>query len=206
MSSNVSDEISEKHDDVIKWKHIPRNWPYVRGIHRSRWIPHTKASNAEILMFSLICVWINDSVNNREAGDLRRHRGHYGVYVMNAWINIDGYVEVVGWVVTSTIHENCLAYACVGSKSSACWVNHLQHKRFLFMNDSSSFKQSWNNQMNTKSDMVHQCGPQPAQTKIGVHFHVLLLRKGEFYTRARFLITPSLFVSLGFATWPIVWK
>ena len=22
-------------DDVIKWKHFPRNWPFVRGIHRS---------------------------------------------------------------------------------------------------------------------------------------------------------------------------
>ena len=34
------------------------------------------------LMFSLICVWINGWVNNREAGDLRRHRGHYDVIVM----------------------------------------------------------------------------------------------------------------------------
>ena len=23
------------HDDVIKWKHFPRHWPFVRGIHRS---------------------------------------------------------------------------------------------------------------------------------------------------------------------------
>ena len=23
------------HDDVMKWKHFPRNWPFVRGIHRS---------------------------------------------------------------------------------------------------------------------------------------------------------------------------
>ena len=23
------------HDAVIKWKHFPRNWPFVRGIHRS---------------------------------------------------------------------------------------------------------------------------------------------------------------------------
>ena len=36
------------HDDVIKWKHFPRNWPFVRGIHRSRWIPRTKASDAEL--------------------------------------------------------------------------------------------------------------------------------------------------------------
>ena len=33
-------------------------------------------------MFSLIYVWINGWINNREAGDLRRHRGHYDVIVM----------------------------------------------------------------------------------------------------------------------------
>ena len=27
--------------------------------------------------------WINDWVNNREAGELRRHRGHYDVNVMD---------------------------------------------------------------------------------------------------------------------------
>ena len=36
------------------------------------------------LMFSLICVSINGLVNNREAGDLRRHRAHYDVTVMRA--------------------------------------------------------------------------------------------------------------------------
>ena len=35
------------------------------------------------LMFSFIYVWINDWVNNCEAGDLRRQRGHYDVNVMN---------------------------------------------------------------------------------------------------------------------------
>ena len=34
------------------------------------------------LVFSLICAWINDWVNNRQAGDFRRHRGHYYVIVM----------------------------------------------------------------------------------------------------------------------------
>ena len=45
-----------------------------------RWIPRTKASDA--LLFSLICVWINGWVNNREAGDLRRYRALYDVTVM----------------------------------------------------------------------------------------------------------------------------
>ena len=34
------------------------------------------------LMYTLICARINDWVNNREAGDWRRHRGHYDVNVM----------------------------------------------------------------------------------------------------------------------------
>ena len=34
------------------------------------------------LMFSLICAWINGWINNREDGDLRRHRTHYDVIVM----------------------------------------------------------------------------------------------------------------------------
>ena len=32
----------------MKWKHFTRYWPFVRGIHRSRWIPHTKASDAKL--------------------------------------------------------------------------------------------------------------------------------------------------------------
>ena len=35
-SASVSREIwMNEHDDVIKWKHIPRYWPFVRRIHRS---------------------------------------------------------------------------------------------------------------------------------------------------------------------------
>ena len=41
-----------------------------------------------VLMYSLICVWINSWVNNRDDGDLRRYRAHYDVIVMIA-VNID---------------------------------------------------------------------------------------------------------------------
>ena len=70
------------HDDVIKWKHFPRYWPFVRGIHRSPLNSPHKGQWRGALMFSLICVWINGWVNNREAGDLRRYRAHYDVTVM----------------------------------------------------------------------------------------------------------------------------
>ena len=41
------------------------------------------------LMFSSICVWIHSWANNREAGDLSRHRGHYDVNVMYVIISVD---------------------------------------------------------------------------------------------------------------------
>ena len=69
----------DSHDDVIKWKYFPRNWPFV---HRSPVNSPHKGQWRGALMFSLICVWINDWVNNREAGDLRRYRAHYNVIVM----------------------------------------------------------------------------------------------------------------------------
>ena len=76
------------HDDVIRWKHFPCYWPFVRGIHRSPVNSLHKGQWRGALMFSLICARINGWVNNGEAGDLRRHRAHYDVTVMTlekAW-------------------------------------------------------------------------------------------------------------------------
>ena len=72
-----------RHDDVIKCKYIPRFCPFVQGIHR--WpvnSPH-KGQWRGALMFSLICAWINSWVNNREAGNLKRHRAHNDVIAIN---------------------------------------------------------------------------------------------------------------------------
>ena len=74
--------IGDQHDDVIQWKHFPRYWPFVRGIHRSPVKSPHKGQWRGALKFSLICVWINGWVNNRKAGDLRCHRAHYDVIVM----------------------------------------------------------------------------------------------------------------------------
>ena len=72
------------HDDVIKWNHFPRYWPFVRGIHRSPVNSPHKGQWRGALMFSLICPiqWINGWLNNREAGDLRSYRAHFDVTVM----------------------------------------------------------------------------------------------------------------------------
>ena len=81
-STETEAHLAVSHDEVIKWKHFPRYWPFVRGIHRSPVnFPH-KCQWRRALMFSLIYAWIISWVNNRGAGDLRRHRAHYGVIVM----------------------------------------------------------------------------------------------------------------------------
>ena len=71
------------YDDVIRWKHFPCHWPFVQGIYRSPMNSPHKGQWRRALMFSLICAWINGWVDNREAGDLRRHRAHYDVTVMD---------------------------------------------------------------------------------------------------------------------------
>ena len=53
------------------------------GIHRSPVNSPHKGQWRGALMFSLICDRINGWVNNGEAGDLRGHRAHYNVTVIN---------------------------------------------------------------------------------------------------------------------------
>ena len=65
-----------------QWKHFPRYWPFVRGIHRSTVNSPHKGQWRGALMFSLICTWINGWVNNSEAGDLKCHRAYYNVSVL----------------------------------------------------------------------------------------------------------------------------
>ena len=86
------------HDDVIKWKHFSRYWPFVRGIHRSPVNSPHKGQWRGALMFLWSAPWINGWANNREAGDLRRHRAHYDVIVM-------GNVQYLRWRYLTSICE-----------------------------------------------------------------------------------------------------
>ena len=97
------------HDDVIKWQHFPRYWPFVRGIHRSPVNSPHKGQWREALVFSLICAWINGWVKNREAGDLRRHRANYDVQAMNALYILRQFIARYGNVHYRGIHLQMLA-------------------------------------------------------------------------------------------------
>ena len=86
--------IKHDHDDVIKWKHIPRYWPFVRGIHRSPVNSSHKVQWRRALVFSLIYAWIKSRVNNRDAGDLRRHCAHHDVIVMQSIYRVHSSCDV----------------------------------------------------------------------------------------------------------------
>ena len=108
---------TETHDDVIKWKHFPRYWPFVRGIHRP---PVNSPHNGQwrgALMFSLICVWINGWVNRRGAGDLRRYREHYDVIVMGNVIMFKELPLEPMIKMTAFPCQRCLYFVCFVSFS-----------------------------------------------------------------------------------------
>ena len=81
---------------------------------------------------SSICAWINGWVNNREAGDLRRHRAHYDVIVMYSvnwapfWIHLsqsvskyytecakDTLIYILFWCSLRTVHNGQLQIVCM---------------------------------------------------------------------------------------------
>ena len=107
-----------------------RYWLFVRGIHR--W-PVNSPHNGQwrgALMFSLICACINGWVNNREAGDLRRHRAHYDVIVttLNAasnWIQPDYHMTIVCGLLAT--EAKLIKYCC--QQNSVSWSGVLG---FLF--------------------------------------------------------------------------
>ena len=99
--------IGETHDDVIKWKYFPCYWPIVRGIHRSPVNSPHKGQWRGALMFSLICARINDWVNNRQPGDLSRHRAHHDVNVMTMEnpVSVPVPVKQSWWIWVNSLYE-----------------------------------------------------------------------------------------------------
>ena len=119
--------VSICHDDVIKGKHFPRYWPFVRGIHRSPMNSPHKGQWREALMFSLICTWINGWVNNRDAGHLRRHRVHYDVTTTLVFLMICTF-----WIIMTVIY--IVHFLTTSSTNSFSFTFFLLH--FLCVQDS----------------------------------------------------------------------
>ena len=121
--------------DVIKWKHFPRYWPFVRGIHRSPMNSPHKDQWHWPLIFSLICAWTNGWVNNRDAGDLRRH----GDLRRSLWRHCNGVFRILfcfGWPSWQLlIVRDCtitFKFACFNhSRGHALWFKTISLCKFV---------------------------------------------------------------------------
>ena len=115
------------HDDVIKWKHFPRYWPFVLGNHRSPLNSPHKGQWRGALLFSLICAWTNGWVNNRDGGDLRRHCAHYDVTVMTRcyneplwlWFRADSRLAPSPW--ETSLQSNAVSHWLGANLESDLW-------------------------------------------------------------------------------------
>ena len=92
-----------RNDLATWWRHqrkkISRYWSFVRGIHRSSVNSPHKGQWRGALMFALIYTWTNGYVNNRDPGDLRRHRAHYDgtvmEYIYTCYSRLESYIIFV---------------------------------------------------------------------------------------------------------------
>ena len=96
----------------------------------------------QAFMFSLICVWINGWVNNREAGDLRRHRAHYDVTVM--WEAYSGLQQMDD-------HRSPLLALCEEKPPMTGWFRAQRPNAFgdLFSKVKSCWNELFANHVNT---------------------------------------------------------
>ena len=77
----LSSLVSNSHDsnwDKKVTRRTTRGPACTRGSHRD----YLNCNWRGALLFSLICAWITDWVNNREAGHLRRNHAHYDVIII----------------------------------------------------------------------------------------------------------------------------
>ena len=117
-----------RYDDVIKWKLFFRITGHLCAeFTGDRWSPGTKASNADLWCF----LWSDGWVNSGEAGDLRRHRVHYNVTVMEVKYCWRGIPLKAFYIVP------CLLLLCNGlfinNPDDSSKVHHQKLYSFLFL-------------------------------------------------------------------------
>ena len=146
---------------MIKWKPFPRYWPFVPGFHWSPAnSPHEGKWRGALFLFCFsISAWTKGWVNNRGAGDSRRHCPHYNVTVMLGYPTARQDFSL--WNILSTVNLKSMNFQdshvwgaeyhiSVGSYSDGVgnWINN-DHgdKRLFYICTSSAFR------------TVFDCGP-----------------------------------------------
>ena len=105
------------HDGCSWWRHQMETFPALLSLCAGNApvtgeFPAQRPVTRSFNVF-LICLWINDWVNNREAGDLRHHCAHYEVTVM--------YIEV----------RRCLSLSLLWFQLRIMWNMYLPWRHFI---------------------------------------------------------------------------
>ena len=97
-------------DDVIKWKHLPRYWPFFAG--NSPVTGEVPAQRSVTRSFDVFFdLRLNNSwVNSREAGDLRRHCDHY--YLEWNSSLAEKPLLLISWLLMSPAHQQLRYWRC----------------------------------------------------------------------------------------------
>ena len=129
-------------------------------------------------MFSLICVWINGWVNNREAGDLRRYRGHYDVIVM---------------IHPAKMHTICalLCFVVVRYRQD---VVHILHDYFTTPEQSYDWPAASEASMNDMGDTWPESN---------MHNNIIKTKAHKYTTAGVFLLWDTLYIFLDCFTLPL---
>ena len=92
-----------RHDDVIKWKHFSRYWPFLRGIHRSR--VNSLAQRPVTRSFLVIFDLCRNKRLSKQSHPFWRHRN--GVRCIYTYIYIYIYIFIGKWTVLSWLIVTC---------------------------------------------------------------------------------------------------
>ena len=128
------------------------------GIHRSLVNSPHKGQWRGALMFSLICAWINAWVDNRDAGELRRHRAHFDVTVMLLCSNKLWISDKTAWHIFFIYRFSCSTfgtYTCMHTAHSIPqkhvvalrWWHHKFLGATFCISSSYNFQQLWYHSM-----------------------------------------------------------
>ena len=153
---------------LIWWCHqmetFPRYWPFVRGIHGSPVNSPRKGQWRGALMFSLICGWLNNWVNNSDAGDLRRHRAQYDVTVMKnpntkIWMKWKQHNTKSSWLIRKYWAE------------SIGWYKHILHDKLFVV---AQYIEHWDISMHQKDHANRKFGTvaQTCYSDIGIYIYI----------------------------------
>ena len=103
---------------IYSTQYFPHYWPFVweLTVNRSPVNSTYDGQRRGALMFSLTYAWINDWVNTRDSGDLRRHCSNYDVTVTTQMK-----VVLVCWVVIP--QEDCVLFPDTAGVDISSWID-----------------------------------------------------------------------------------